>query len=750
MFYLFLAYPTELGPITITTDIAVDQCSPDLTSPSSSTQTSLDLSANSPRKQKCKKRIRQLSHDKQQLMKKVEDMQNILDDVVEHATLDVYKKLTNKFCESKELANFINLQVSQATKHPKGRRFSAEYKNDCLAMYYTGPKLYKKKLMNLFCLPSPQTLFKLVRGVQIDQGLNNPRVFEILKLKVNCFEEQSKFCVLCVDEMYIKANLFYDRSSDSIIGLAENEEGVRFFKPALNVSVLMLRGLFSKWKQPLAYFFSNKMFPANSLKNVIYRAIAMLQEIGLKVTVLVSDMGSNNLQLAKMLGVTSEHPYFFVNEQKVVYIFDIPHILKAIRNNLIKHDYVHENKRISWDFVKSFYDNDKMYPIRAAPKLTDSHINPSGFEKMKVKFASQIFSATVSAGISLFVRFGVISAEAITTAEFIDKVDKLFDLLNSSKTSSTKKMNAAFKGLPYQIDFLKECLNFFNNLKVFNHIGEDITNKIKCFKCLITSIKAILNLWITLEEVGFNYLFTRRLNQDCLENFFGSVRQQNGNCKNPTSIQFKRTFKKLLCMNLFHSGTENCEADPDEILLRLCDTSEGTPLETVTNPSQTNIRIDTDYQTNELLQKNFVTYICGYLMKKALNKHTCETCENFAKAQSQLDDSLLFCYFKAYECANRDVFGKLNVPHESFIYLISSIEILFQENFQNIITGHSIGATFFNKVCESFSFNHPCKTFPIEYVIKLYIRTRIYFSLKNINRNFIYGNKDKLIIWKHQ
>lgn len=77
------------------------------------------------------------------------------------------------------------------------------------------------------------------------------------------------------------------------------------------------------------------------LKNVMYKTIPMLQEIGLKVTVLTSDMGSNNLQLAKVLGVTSEHPYFFVNEQKVFYFFDVPHILKAIRNNLIKHDYLY-------------------------------------------------------------------------------------------------------------------------------------------------------------------------------------------------------------------------------------------------------------------------------------------------------------------------------------------------------------------------------------------------------------------------
>jgi hypothetical protein len=39
-------------------------------------------------------------------------------------------------------------------KKAKGRRYSLEFKNECLAMYFTGPKLYKKKLRVQFCLPS--------------------------------------------------------------------------------------------------------------------------------------------------------------------------------------------------------------------------------------------------------------------------------------------------------------------------------------------------------------------------------------------------------------------------------------------------------------------------------------------------------------------------------------------------------------------------------------------------------------------
>lgn len=131
---------------------------------------------------------------------------------------------------------------------------------------------------------------------------------------------------------------------------------------------------------------------------------------------------------------------------------------------------------------------------------------------------------------------------------------------------------------------------------------------------------------------------------------------------NPTPIQFRRSFKKLLCINLFHSGTENCEADADQILLRLNDIQQQ-DISSDTGISVHSInKSESDYQTHEMLQKNFTKYICGYLIKKTLSIHSCDTSIKFAKAQEDLDDSSLFCYFKAYENANMDLFGNLNVP----------------------------------------------------------------------------------------
>jgi hypothetical protein len=67
----------------------------------------------------------------------------------------------------------------------------------------------------------------------------------------------------------------------------------------------------------------------------------------------------------------------------------------------------------------------------------------------------------------------------------------------------------------------------------------------------------MLLLWDKLKAIGFKYLFTRRLCQDAPENYFGSVRQQDGNSINPTAIQFKRAFKKLYAVDFLRMNWSN-------------------------------------------------------------------------------------------------------------------------------------------------------------------------------------------------
>lgn len=70
---------------------------------------------------------------------------------------------------------------------------------------------------------------------------------------------------------------------------------------------------------------------------------------------------------------------------------------------LLKYNFVFEDKVISWYYIKMFYEGDKAHKTRAAPKLTECHINSTNFIKMKVKFATQVFSASVVTGLSLYI-----------------------------------------------------------------------------------------------------------------------------------------------------------------------------------------------------------------------------------------------------------------------------------------------------------------------------------------------------------
>lgn len=158
---------------------------------------------------------------------------------------------------------------------------------------------------------------------------------------------------------------------------------------------------------------------------------------------------------------------------------------------------------------------------------------------------------------------------------------------------------------------------------------------------------------------------------------------------------------------------------------------------------------DMDYNNSDILKQNFTRYFCGYLIKKCLSKHCCDLCGTYAKAHENLDDSLLMCYFRAYETATLDTFGKLQMPHDDFVYYISSMEVLFQNNFESMVVKDNVVENF-KLLYSRLIYHHPCKDFPYEFLITLYTRVRLFYTLKYINRNFKTPNKDKkLIIWKH-
>ncbi|KAG0411980.1 hypothetical protein HPB47_010894 [Ixodes persulcatus] len=75
-------------------------------------------------------------------------------------------------------------------------------------------------------------------------------------------------------------------------------------------------------------------------------------------------------------------------------------------------------------------------------------------------------------------------------------------------------------------------------------------------------------LWEQLRAEGLFFLMTNRLNQDCLENSFSTIRQKGGFRDSPDTEEFKASVKALMSENVMRpSWLTNCEEDLDEVLL---------------------------------------------------------------------------------------------------------------------------------------------------------------------------------------
>jgi hypothetical protein len=72
----------------------------------------------------------------------------------------------------------------------------------------------------------------------------------------------------------------------------------------------MIRGLALNWKQPLSYFLTGSTCKMTDVKKLLFECLTKLHDLGLTVKVIISDPGSNFLQLAGDLGVSTSQPYF--------------------------------------------------------------------------------------------------------------------------------------------------------------------------------------------------------------------------------------------------------------------------------------------------------------------------------------------------------------------------------------------------------------------------------------------------------
>lgn len=639
---------------------------------------------------------------------------------------------------------FLEEQLRLCQKKKNGYRYTIKDKMLALSIYYQSSKAYKL-LRKIFILPSKSTIQKSLQNTNISPGFSDT-LLQALKLKVQTMDNRDTNVALVFDEMALKSALVYHNGLDLIEGFEDLGESGRNIYVADHALVFMVRGLFSKWKQPLAYFVTSGPIKGDNLHKVAKACLAKLEGIGLSVRVLICDQGSNNRNFIETHEkVTIERPYFIHNGRKVFVVYDPPHLLKNVRNNLKKGNLLCGNEVISWQHITDFYNFDKKLSIRMAPKLTDKHIELPPFTSMRVNLAAQVFSHSVAAGINSLATMKYLPSDACATAEFLETFDQLFNSFNSfSFASNSQKFRIPFHENSGHWPFLQGCLRFMAKIKTENG------KVLPCMRGWQISINALGGLWEELNSCGFKYLLTNRLNQDCAESLFSVIRGRGGFRDNPNPEQFRATFRHIVVDKLFaESSFSNCQFDCDKVLLDISSlTIHQKKIKARSNPQiLTDVTRIVAVTTPDLSlpEKNVAAYISGYLLRK-FPIDDCEFCSSFFE-QKTFDESSEFSTHEYIRNKNYKSKGCLLIPTKAFATFVESLERSFNMIFPACMHLPGVLETLMkNSQKEIQDFEkcdkENCKA-RVRCMVKLYMKIKIYHTLKmsNISNHLSTGNK---------
>ncbi|KAF0734603.1 Transposable element P transposase [Aphis craccivora] len=438
------------------------------------------------------------------------------------------------------------------------------------------------------------------------------------------------------DEIFLRQSLSVNTRSLTYLGFQDYGDGlgikIQGSEKADHALVLMLQTLADSIHQPIAVFTSKGSVKGIDLAKIVVKAILLLENIGIQILGITSDGASTNRTMWNILGIVTkanelnnsfENP--FDNKRKVFVFSDAPHLLKTVRNRL----YNNKNLRIDstkapikWSFYEKVFYNDSKTLLKVCPKVTKNHIKLNNLTKMKVKYASQV---------------------------------------------------------------LKEALEWLNywetNLKKYIIKDDEFLTKQTADGLRIT-IKSTLDLiYYLLNECIFSYVLTYKMNQNCLEKFFGIIRQVAGPNDHPSTPTYLQLYRILSVYSLIKPPkTGNC---------------------TILEENKSSIRQE--------------------------KKKECGTLTIFSKNTTILTGTLLFlivwCIFYLViipdaELVNLKTRGFLTHPNKNLYLIIQMIEVCFEI--------HAESPNVFEETCEdffsrNFKLTFPCGDHKSEIVTKIFV-----------------------------
>ena len=258
-----------------------------------------------------------------------------------------------------------------------------------------------------------------------------------------------------------------------------------------------------------------------------------------------------------------------------------------------------------------------------------------------------------------------------------------------------------------------------------------------------------MQLWTELRNNhGLDFLLSRRLNQDSVENMFSEVRQRGGNNDHPTPNNFRHLFKHVCCSKLMTGSIgKNCESESSkmlDILNHMSVTSKSTTSANIATAISNQNRIHSLHLNSDLAvpifpadhtEENALYYVCGYLARKIKLWHDCTNCSKLFTCCSYGSKGY-FTEMKAYSD------NSLITVTDTFYSYIQQLEAAFASMFDKVKYKDRI---LVQTVETLITINPPttCSTFPLIKLLSLFARMRIYYKIKAHNESLKTNKKPK-------
>nr|XP_037276033.1 uncharacterized protein LOC119168745 [Rhipicephalus microplus] len=422
----------------------------------------------------------------------------------------------------------------------------------------------------------------------------------------------------------------------------------------------------------------------------------------------------------------SRHLYF---------ISDFPHLIKCLRNSLLKSGFNTPAGHVDMQHVREAHKIDSSnVTLKVMPGITWCHLDPNGFEKMRVSYAFQLFGTKVLQAFHLYKdKLEATLGRMDVTQEFFSKIHQLIRVMTSRFPAEALRPCSSGTAV------LQDFLSYLKAWEQHTKGGGGFLSNTTAAGLRVTISSTLELLDYLTENVGFKYLMTAKTSQDPLENLFGIIRQSSGSNDHPTPTQFLITVNCMSFYGLVKGVSQrNCKEGMLGSLLEVSsprDTSQnaaGMDLAPSSSPNAQALVIPSQDHSQHVARSDsrIIFYIAGNVARKCILKSNCKDCLILLTAPAP-DESFQLARLTLF----RDN-GGLLYPSACLFRFIKKLEDLFTGCFscEQLHADSILDALTIVKARLWQEVGCPSHVSMLsQKIIQFYVVTRLHFYIKGLN-----------------